>query len=55
MTVVFVFEINDAKKDKIFSYLMDRFFIMGAHMDIIFDLFPEYNFAIFFKIKKKLY
>ena len=54
MSAVFIFEIKDAKKDKIFNFLKGRFFVMGAPMDMIFDLFlcgasKKYNFAIFFQ------
>ena len=30
MSAVFIFEIKDAKKDKIFNFLKGRFFVMGA-------------------------
>ena len=41
MSVVFIFEIKDAKIDKIFYFLKDRFSIMGDTMDIIFGLFSD--------------
>ena len=41
MSVVFIFEIKDNKKDKIFNFLKGRFFVMGAPMDMIFDLFSD--------------
>ena len=41
MSAVFIFEIKDAKKDKIFNFLKGRFFVMGAPMDMIFDLFSD--------------
>ena len=39
MSVVLIFELKDAKKDKIFNILKGRFFVMGAPMDMIFDFF----------------
>ena len=41
MPTVFVFEIKDAKKDKIFNVLKGPFFVMGAPMDMIFGLFSD--------------
>ena len=41
MSAVFTFEIKDAKKNKIFNILKGRFFVMGAPMDMIFDLFSD--------------
>ena len=41
MSAVFIFEIKDAKKDKIFNFLKGRFSVMGGPMDIIFDVFSE--------------
>ena len=41
MSAVFIFEIKDAKKDKVFSFLKGRFFVIGAPMDMIFDLFSD--------------
>ena len=41
MSAVFIFEIKDAKKDKIFNFLKDSFFVMGAPMDMIFGLFSD--------------
>ena len=41
MSAVFIFEIKDAKKDKIFNFLKGRFFVMGAPMDMIFGLFSD--------------
>ena len=38
MSTVFIFEIKDGKKDKIFNFLKGCFFIMGAPMDVIFGL-----------------
>ena len=59
MSAVFTFEIKDAKKNKIFNILKACFFVMGAPMDIIFDLFlcdasKKYNFAIFFQDVAKI-
>ena len=34
MSAVFIFEIKNAKKDKIFNFLKGRFFVMGAPMDM---------------------
>ena len=41
MPAVFIFEIKDAKKDKIFNFLKGCFFVMGAPIDMIFDLFSD--------------
>ena len=43
MSAIFIVEIKDAKKDKFFNFLKSRFFVMGAPMDIIFDLFSDIN------------
>ena len=58
MSAVFIFEIKDAKKDKILNFLKGRFFVMGAPYGydfwLVFEYLCEaskkYNFAIFFKI-----
>ena len=41
MSTVFIFEIKDVKKDKIFNFLNDRFSAMGKPMDTIFGAFLE--------------
>ena len=41
MSAVFIFEIKDAKKVKIFNFLKARFSVVGASMDIIFGVFLE--------------
>ena len=41
MSAVFIFEIKDAKKDKIFNFLKGRFSVMGGPMDMIFDMISE--------------
>ena len=41
MSAVYIFEIKDVKKDKSFKFLKDRFFVMGAPMDMIFGLFSD--------------
>ena len=41
MSAVFIFEIKDAKKDKVLNCLKGRFFVMGAPMDMIFDLLSD--------------
>ena len=41
MSAAFIFEIKDAKKDKIFNFLKGRFSVMGGPMDMIFGLFSE--------------
>ena len=41
MSAVLIFEIKDAKKDKIFNFLKGRFFVMGGPMDMIFGLFLD--------------
>ena len=43
MSAVFVFEIKDAKKDKIFNFLKDRFSVMGRPVDMNFGVFSETN------------
>ena len=43
MSTVFIFEINGAKKDKIFSFLKGRFSVMGGPMDVIFGGFSDTN------------
>ena len=57
MSAVFIFKINGAKKDKIFSFLRGHFSVIGGPMDMTFGLFSElckaskkYNFAIFLKL-----
>ena len=58
MSAVFVFEIKDAKKDKIFNFLKGRFSVMGDPMDMIYwrvfrDLCKaskKYTLAFFLKI-----
>ena len=41
MSAVFIIEIKDSKKDKIFNFLKGHFFVMGAPMDMVFDLFSD--------------
>ena len=41
MSSIFIFEIKDAKKDKIFNFLKGRFFVMGVPIDMIFGLFSD--------------
>ena len=41
MSVVFVFEIKGAKKDKIFNFLKGSFSVMLGPMDMIFGMFSE--------------
>ena len=41
MSPVFVFEIKDAKKDKIFNSLKGSFSVMRVPMDMIFGVFSE--------------
>ena len=41
ISVVLIFEIKDAKKDKLFNFLKGRFSLMGDLMDMIFGLFSE--------------
>ena len=41
MSAVFIFEIKDAKKDKIFNFVKGRFFVVDVPMDMIFDLFSN--------------
>ena len=37
----FIFEIKDAKKDKMFNFLKGRFFVMGGSMDVDFGAFSD--------------
>ena len=37
----FIFEIKDAKKTKIFNFLKGCFSVVGAPMDMNFDVFSE--------------
>ena len=39
MSAVFIFEIKNAKKDKIFNFLKGCFSVMGGPMDMIFGVF----------------
>ena len=41
MTAASIFEIKDAKKDKIFNFLKGRFSVMVGPMDMIFGVFSE--------------
>ena len=41
MSVVFIFKIKGAKKDKIFNFLKDCFSGMGGPMNVIFSVFSE--------------
>ena len=58
MSVVFIFEIKGAKKDKIFNFSKSHFSVMGGPMVVIFGVFSDnyvrllkkYNFSVSFKI-----
>ena len=41
MSAVFIFEIKDAKNGKIFNFLKGCFSVVGAPMDMNFDVFSE--------------
>ena len=41
MSAVFIYEIKDAKKDKIFNFLKGSFYVMRGPMDMIFGVFSE--------------
>ena len=41
ISALFVFEIKDAKKDKIFNFSKGCFSAMGGSMDMIFGVFSE--------------
>ena len=41
MSPVFVFEIKDAKKDKIFNFSKGSFSVIRVPMDMIFGVFSE--------------
>ena len=56
MSVAFIFEIKDAKKDKMFNFLKDNFLWVPYGYDFwlgfryLCEASKKYNFAIFFKI-----
>ena len=50
MSVVFIFEIKDAKKDKIFKFLKGCFFVMDAPINMVFGLFSD----IYVKLPKSI-
>ena len=41
ISAVFIFEIKDAKKDKMLNFLKGRFFVMGVPMDMVFAAFSD--------------
>ena len=41
MSAIFILEIKDAKRDKIFNFLKGRFSVIGGLMDMIFGVFSE--------------
>ena len=41
MSAAFIFEIKDAKKNKIFNFLKGHFFVEGGPMDMIFGVFSD--------------
>ena len=41
MSAVFIFEIKDAKKDKMFNFSKDHFSVISGPMDMIFGVFSE--------------
>ena len=41
MSAVFIFEIKSAKKDKIFNFLKEGFFVMRNPVDMKFGVFSE--------------
>ena len=43
MAAFFIFEMERAKTDRIFSFLKGRFSVMGGPMDIIFVVFSKIN------------
>ena len=50
MSAAFIFEVKDAKKDKIFHFLKDRLFVMGAPMGMVFGLFSD----IYVRLPKRI-
>ena len=60
MSDVFILEIKDAKRDKIFNFLKGRFSVIGGLMDMIFGVFSDtyvkasnkHNLTIFLKNSK---
>ena len=55
MSPVFVFEIKDAKKDKIFSSLNGSFSVMRVPMDMIFDVFSETGMRLLTSITLQIF
>ena len=41
MSTVFIFEIKNAKNNKIFNFLKGDFSVMGGPMDVIFGVFSD--------------
>ena len=55
MSAIFVFEIKNAKKDKIFNFLKGRFSVMGGPMDMIFGVFSETYVRLLKKIISRFF
>ena len=62
MSAFFIFEIKDAKRDRIFNFLKGRFSIMSGPMDMVFSTFSKNNVRLlkyitsqFFSIYSKSY
>ena len=55
MSAVFIFEIKDAKKDKILNFLKGPFLSNGGPMDMIFDVFSETYVKLLKSITSKLF
>ena len=63
MSVIFIFEIKGAKKDKMFNFLTGSFSVMRGPIDMIFwrifrhlcEVSNKYNFARFFSRHGKTY
>ena len=54
MSVLFIFEIKNTKKDKISNFLKGRFSVMGYPMGMIFGLFLEIYGDNFFQYIAKV-
>ena len=62
MSAFFIFEIKDAKTDRIFNFLMGRFSVMSGPVDMVFSMFSKNNVRLlkyitsqFFSIYSKSY
>ena len=52
MSAVFIFEIKDSRKDKIFNFLKRCFSVVGAAIDMLLGVFSEIYMRL---LKSKLF